>query len=1052
MMKSSSLKFHILYLIILTYDTIIIDSYEYVEIMNENYTNILYNLKDEFILKQDTQDIIIDASGTTESSSSLDSTISVTLSSIETSMIEKAPITTLAMATDTTEPTSTTTSTTRATATETTEPTTTTTTTTTTTETASDTITTTTTTTTPTNITDATTTETTSDTITSATTNTSSSLPQLYLQLLHLQLPQLTSTTIPIVCNDITEVEYPNNTCISKSEAQRNTYGLLKNNTGTSVEKAGNLSLYFSSIARPNAEIDGNYVLNPNDINGIVKNLTDIKDPINSTASLIVLRSFDGNRSNTNFGASFLHGVGGRTVENINDSQISRMDMSIAGIATNIDSDNIKSLNILIIDDPFTYENFSTSSTKRLASSVVVMTAVQKSAFRSLVPMNIDLYFNDHSHEGSKIIETYKCGYYNTTALAWNEIGCSERNFNSNSKGYKCSFSHTATFAFLTFNCENTTHTIHNCNCGLKSDIQNETYRVIRSNSTNATIVANALSGYISSITNSNVSPNTANTLSLNEIDEVIDKLINSTVEIDTTASYITVQPPKQQNISDDVIVLGASVNNDTGGQIVDNKNKNNIIQNPGLLAAAIINEDLLNRVTSLNILIIKDPTPFLHADNSSNKTLASSLVVVSVRGINDANAVKNITLYFQLFNESEQRNDRTYLCSYYNTTTFTWDEAGCSVPTYNESLKRYQCSCNHFTSFALIWLPKQSLTSYLNSQDIASLVFQSISIVCFLLIIIHAMFRTIQFPLNTFQIYTLLPLISAATTTILFIFYIALSMTVYTQTSSSHQTNCFTSSTVLMFFTYFFLIFMFCVKTSVGYFNYLRFIHLFPQPSHRKLFIMLFISFFISLIWMAFAVGFYSDSSLDIIKLYPYKLCWFRSDVIYYFLSIPACLFLLINIILFIIVGSHIINHVRNATSVHQSYERMKRCVIVLLSSCITQGIGWLFGVFISFVNGESGYILGWFFVIFNGLEGLWSIILYMIIRSQHMDEQKRITAYKKFTESTPISTVKSKESYFNDSVSKRPKKTNRNSQKNSHVFNRSYNIKGIDGISSEC
>ncbi|CAF3841579.1 unnamed protein product, partial [Adineta steineri] len=412
------------------------DSYEYVEIMNENYTNILYNLKDEFILKQDTQDIIIDASGATESSSSLDSTISVTLSSIETDAIFTAPITTLAMATDTTEPTSTTTSTTRATATETTEPTTTTTTTTTTTETASDTITTTTTTTTPTNITDATTTETTSDTITSATTNTSSSLPQLYLQLLHLQLPQLTSTTIPIVCNDITEVEYPNNTCISKSEAQRNTYGLLKNNTGTSVEKAGNLSLYFSSIARPNAEIDGNYVLNPNDINGIVKNLTDIKDPINSTASLIVLRSFDGNRSNTNFGASFLHGVGGRTVENINDSQISRMDMSIAGIATNIDSDNIKSLNILIIDDPFTYENFSTSSTKRLASSVVVMTAVQKSAFRSLVPMNIDLYFNDHSHEGSKIIETYKCGYYNTTALAWNEIGCSERNFNSNSKGY----------------------------------------------------------------------------------------------------------------------------------------------------------------------------------------------------------------------------------------------------------------------------------------------------------------------------------------------------------------------------------------------------------------------------------------------------------------------------------------------------------------------------------------------------------------------------------------------------------------------------------------
>ncbi|CAF0777813.1 unnamed protein product [Adineta steineri] len=444
----------------------------------------------------------------------------------------------------------------------------------------------------------------------------------------------------------------------------------------------------------------------------IVENLADIQYSMNSAASFLVLRSLDGNVSNTNFDASFLYGIGGRMVENISDSQIFSMDMSIAGIATNIDSDNIKSLNILTIDGPFTYEHFSTSSNERLASSVVVMTAVQKSAFRSLVPMNIDLYFNDHSQEDSKTVETYKCGYYDTTALAWNELGCSERNFNSNSKGYKCSFNHAGTFAFLTFNCDNITHTIHNCNCGLKSEIQKVTYDVIRSNSTNATNVANALSGYISSIKNSNVSSNTSNTLSLNEIDEVIDKLINSIVQRDTTTSYITVQPPKQQNISDDVIVLGALVNNKTGGQVVYKENKDNITRSSDLLTAAIINEELLKHVTSLNILIIKDPTPFLHADNSSNKTLASSRVVVSVRQINNTNVVKNITLYFQLFNQSEQRNDRTYLCSYYNTTTFTWDEAGCSLPTYNTDLNRYECSCNHLTSFGLTWLPKQSHAS----------------------------------------------------------------------------------------------------------------------------------------------------------------------------------------------------------------------------------------------------------------------------------------------------------------------------------------------------
>ncbi|CAF4146495.1 unnamed protein product [Adineta steineri] len=540
MMKSSSLKFHILCLIILTYD------------------------------------MIIDVGGTTIISSPLDSTTSVTVSSTRTDVT----------VTHTTKPL----------------------------------------------------------TITTKTTTTASSTTT-------------TATTTRIVCNDTVQIKLWNGTCILKSEAQRYTYGVLMSNSGASIEKADALSIYFSSIARPNTGIDGNYVLSPNDINGIVENLVDRNYAINSKASYLVLRSFDGNVRNTNFGASFLHGVGGRMVENISDSQISSMDMSIAGIATNIDSDNIKSLNILIIDGPFTYEHFSTSSNERLASSVVVMTAVQKSAFRSLVPMNIDLYFNDHSQEDSKTVETYKCGYYDTTALAWNELGCSERNFNINSKRYKCSFNHAGTFAFLTFNCDNITHTIHNCNCGLKSEIQ------------------------------------------------------VSIVQIDTTTSFLMIQPPKQQNNSN-AIVLGASVSENIGAQVVNNLNKNDIIQNPGLLTAAIINEELLNHLTSLNIFIIKDPTPFLHADNSSNKTLASSVVVVSVGQTNNINVVKNINLYFQLFNESERRNDRTYLCSYYNTTTLTWDEAGCSVATYNTNLNRYECSCNHLTSFGLTWLPKQSLTS----------------------------------------------------------------------------------------------------------------------------------------------------------------------------------------------------------------------------------------------------------------------------------------------------------------------------------------------------
>ena len=189
----------------------------------------------------------------------------------------------------------------------------------------------------------------------------------------------------------------------------------------------------------------------------------------------------------------------------------------------------------------------------------------------------------------------------------------------------------------------------------------------------------------------------------------------------------------------------------------------------------------------------------------------------------------------------------------------------------------------------------------------------------------------------------------------------------------------------------------MFCAKTSVGYFNYLRFVHLFPEPSFRKLFLLLIISFFISITWTSFAAGFNSNSSYHITQLHGNKLCWFTRDVIYYFMTIPVSIFLLLNFITIIFVAKRILEHARNATSPHRTYERMKRCVLVLLSSCVTQGIGWLLGPFITFVDPNSANVLGWFFVIFNGLEGVWTILLYLIIRSQRRNEPKQTSPSQK-------------------------------------------------------
>jgi len=114
------------------------------------------------------------------------------------------------------------------------------------------------------------------------------------------------------------------------------------------------------------------------------------------------------------------------------------------------------------------------------------------------------------------------------------------------------------------------------------------------------------------------------------------------------------------------------------------------------------------------------------------------------------------------------------------------------------------------------------------------------------------------------------------------------------------------------------------------------------------------------------------------------------------------------LNFLTIVFVARKIIIHARHATTRHQSFERAKRCVLVLLSSCITQGIGWLFGPFLTFVDPNAGNVLEWFFIVFNGLEGLWSLLLYYIIRQQGMDEKKRVSAAAELTKTSSLSEAK--------------------------------------------
>ncbi|CAF2752444.1 unnamed protein product [Rotaria sp. Silwood2] len=807
------------------------------------------------------------------------------------------------------------------------------------------------------------------------------------------------TTTRPI-CNESSHILLSNGTCVSKLDAQIATVNSLRNRTNNSSIIVNALSLYFASIINANITQNSNYIFRPNEIDEFLGTPSNATLIANSNTSFIMFQQLLGYSNVSTVGGVFRRGTGGQVVNTTDARDVTNSSFSAAAFISNEALLGVTSFNMLIIDKPTTYENIDNSTNKTLASSVIVAT-VQRSGSRN-VPMNISLYFQVLNEYQPNRSADYFCSFYDTTNLKWNESGCRRPRYNSTFDRYECICHHLSTFGLVwlpNIICNTSTHVeFPDHGCVSKPEAQVLAVNTLRK-TTNSTVIAKYLSIYISLLAHSNAILNQSYTLNVNEIDTLVSKINAPNITENTTDSILVAFQPKQ---GENRIVLGASFTRGVGGKIVDNFNKDNVT-NSYFSTAALISNQSLTGVISINILIIDKPVTYEKADNSSNKTLASSVIVMAIKRDASVSNPMNISLFFQVLDEYKPNKSLKvdYFCSYFDTTNSTWNESGCTIPRYNSTFNRHECVCNHTTSFALIWLPKVPLTRHFNAQDIASLVFQSISICCFLAIIIHAIIIRIRDPIMSLQTYDLPPLISCGMTVILFAFYIALAITVYMKTTFDDEKQCFLSSSVLMFFVYFFLILMLCTKTSVGYFNYLRFVCLFPAPSYRRLLQMLVGSCFISVAWVAFAAGFNSNPSFQITQLYPYKLCWFTRPAIYYFLTIPVGLFLLINIFIFIRVAQRMLRHVRNSTSRHHSHERMKTCVIILLFSCATQGIGWLLGPFLTIATPEAANVLGWIFNIFNGLEGLWVILLYLVIRSQRISEQKRVVAAKEIRKS---------------------------------------------------
>ncbi len=229
--------------------------------------------------------------------------------------------------------------------------------------------------------------------------------------------------------------------------------------------------------------------------------------------------------------------------------------------------------------------------------------------------------------------------------------------------------------------------------------LQITTAGILRGNLTNITAIdlANNLSLYINSITKTNVG-NSEDDLEPKLVDEILGKL-NSSLTISTSESFIMAQQIDQgRNLS----VLGASFKRGSGGDIVSNTKDQ--MNDSSILVGATVNDRSLVGVKSLNILIIDKPIAYEKLGDWNHTKLASSVIVLTVERNPSLSNSTNVALYFQVLDEYKPNYNANYSCSYYDTKILKWNDAPCAVPYYNSTFKRYECSCNHLSTYALVW------------------------------------------------------------------------------------------------------------------------------------------------------------------------------------------------------------------------------------------------------------------------------------------------------------------------------------------------------------
>lgn len=538
------------------------------------------------------------------------------------------------------------------------------------------------------------------------------------------------------------------------------------------------------------------------------------------------------------------------------------------------------------------------------------------------------------------------------------------------------------------------------------------------SNTTNDTAKSDALTQYIIAITNYTTTTNSTQPLNITVIDAIVSSLNLTYYQTTSSESILIVTRPTN---CDNQTVIGALFRDDRSSGIIDSENKNTLDGDDSLLAAGYVDFiKICSNVSRFNILIINNPTVYRNASILSSEQLVSSLIMAKVNYGGTSDIEVAIQLYFQDNVNKEPRDSSEYVCGYFDDTTNKWNSTGCSLPKYDEGLHRYQCECNHFSSFGLIWRPSETPDPNppeLYAEDKASIAFQIFSILCIIGIGIYGVVNMVKNPKTAIQPMHMLPLLSYAFVALLFILYISLTLSVYNRfkneavnSQSSNSQNklnpradpnnsnnnpsilyCTSNEERLMFAVYFFIIFMLCTKTSIGYDNYRRYVYLCPPPSFRLLIGLLVASLGFSLIFVLVAVGVNSQTENGITQANAKKICWFTKSYMYAFLITPVCILLGINLYILFRVCQYNLRHEKELHEKHKDEgfktvcRHRRQCAWILIGCTITQGLGWIFGVLIVIAtaadNAIAGTVFSWFFIIINGSEGVFAILLYYLI-----------------------------------------------------------------------